>query len=283
MVLECAMIEALSQHIFTAREKLLIEPQTASRGAVRRWSRQALDLLWRGFGFWSALTLLMCLWMFVGHHFPLVSGVLAVSALLACMLIAARLDRSGRIVLADVLELLRSHARVLLTLSALITIAGALVWVLLLAKPGVAWWNTLYTDRNSVDVLSADWFVALRQVFVYSAFALGLCYFGLNIPGLTSFFQFLCMTLLGLPYRDAWRLAAAGQIRNLGAMLGVALLFMILPATCALLLPPLVPLLYCFLGALGYVAFREIFLGIGENQPRAAAAALQPTPLSSRA
>ncbi|MFM8481249.1 MAG: hypothetical protein ACKOCF_08635, partial [Gammaproteobacteria bacterium] len=72
------MIEALSQHIFNAREKLLIEPQTASRGAVRRWSRQALDLLWRGFGFWSALTLLMCLWMFVGHHFPLVSGVLAV-------------------------------------------------------------------------------------------------------------------------------------------------------------------------------------------------------------
>jgi hypothetical protein len=91
------------------------------------------------------------------------------------------------------------------------------------------------------------------------------------------------MTLLGLPYRDAWRLAAAGQIRNLGAMLGVALLFMILPATCALLLPPLVPLLYCFLGALGYVAFREIFLGVGENQPRATAAALRPTPLSSRA
>jgi hypothetical protein len=45
----------------------------------------------------------------------------------------------------------------------------------------------------------------------------------------------------------------------------------------------LVPLLYGFLGALGYVAFREIFLGVGENQPRATAAALRPTPLSSRA
>ena len=250
---------------------------------MRRWSRQALDLLWRGFGFWSALTLLMCLWMFVGHHFPLLSGVLAVSALLACMLIAARLDRGGRIVLADVLELLRGHARVLLTLSALITMAGALVWVLLLAKPGVAWWNILYTDRNSVDVLSADWFVALRQVFVYSAFALGLCYFGLNIPGLTSFFQFLCMTLLGLPYRDAWRLAAAGQIRNLGAMLGVALLFVLLPVAFGLWLPFLLPALYCFFGALTYVAFREIYLGRAENRRLAPSAASAPSPLSSRA
>lgn len=222
--------------------------------------------------------------MFVGHHLPLVSGVLAVSALLACMLIAAKLDRSGQIRLADVLETLQSHARVLLTFATIITVAGAVVWVLLLAKPGVAWWNILYTDRNSVEVLSPDGFVALRQIFVYSAFALGLCYFGLNIPGLTSFFQFPCMTLLGLSFRDAWRLSAAGQIRNLGAMLWVALLFMVLPALCALLLPPLVPVLYCFLGALGYVAFREIFLGVGENQPRMTATAIQrASPLSSRA
>jgi hypothetical protein len=134
-----------------------------------------------------------------------------------------------------------------------------------------------------VDVLSADGFVALRQIFVYSAFALGLCYFGLNIPGLTSFFQFLGMTLLGLPFREAWRLGATGQIRNLGPMIGVALLLMVLPALCALLLPPLVPVLYCFFGALGYVAFREIFLGIGENQPRETAVTARATPLSSRA
>ena len=262
---------------------MLIEPRTAAPGALLRWSRQSLDLLRRGLGFWSALTLLMCLWMFFGHHLPLLSGVLAVSALLSCMLIAARLDRSGRIALADVLETLRQHARILLTFAALITLAGAIVWLLLLARPEVAWWNILYTNRNSVEVLSADGFVALRQIFVYSAFALGLCYFGLNIPGLTSFFQFPCMALLGLPFRDAWRLSAAGQIRNLGAMFGVALFFMVLPALFALLLPPLVPVLYSFLGALGYVAFREIFLGVGENQPRALSTAVQSSPLSSRA
>ena len=262
---------------------MLLEPRTAAPGALLRWSRQSLNLLRRGLGFWSALTLLMCLWMFFGHHLPLLSGVLAVSALLACTLIAAQLDRSGRIHLADVLEMLQQHAGKLLTFAALITLAGALVWLLLLARPEVAWWNILYTERNSVEVLSSDGFVALRQIFVYSAFALGLCYFGLNIPGLTSFFQFPCMTLLGLPFRDAWRLAAAGQIRNLGAMFGVALLFMVLPATFALLLPPLVPVLYSFLGALAYVAFREIFLGIGENQPLAVNAVAQPTPLSSRA
>jgi hypothetical protein len=262
---------------------MLIEPRSAAPGAVLRWSRQAFDLLRRGLGFWSALSLLMCLWMFVGHRFPLVSGILALVALLSCMLIASHLDRSGRITLAEALEMLRAKFRVILMFAALVALAGALVWVLLLSKPGVAWWNILYTERNSVDVLSADGFIALRQIFVYSAFALGLCYFGLNIPGLTSFFQFLCMTLLGLSFREAWRLGAAGQIRNIGPMLGVALLFMVLPAVFALLLPPIVPVLYCFFGALGYVAFREIFLGIGENQPREAAAITRATPLSSRA
>lgn len=262
---------------------MVLEPRTAAPGALRRWVRQSLDLLWRGFGFWSALTLLMCLWMFFGHHLPLLSGVLAVSALLACMLIAAQLDQSGRIRLADVLDTLRRHARLLLTFAALITLAGALVWLLLLAKPEVAWWNILYTSRNSVEVLSSDGFVALRQIFVYSAFALGLCYFGLNIPGLTSFFQFPCMALLGLSFREAWRISAAGQIRNLGAMFGIALLFVLLPVFFALLLPLFVPVLYSFLGALGYVAFREIFLGIGENQPRLRSPMTQSTPLSSRA
>lgn len=262
---------------------MLIEPRSAAPGAVLRWSRQALDLLRRGLSFWSALSLLMCLWVFVGHRLPLVSGILALVALLSCMLIASHLDRSGRITLAEALEMLRAKLPVVLMFASIVAVAGALVWVLLLAKPGVAWWNILYTERNSVDVLSADGFVALRQIFVYSAFALGLCYFGLNIPGLTSFFQFLGMTLLGLPFREAWRLGATGQIRNLGPMIGVAFLFMVLPALCALLLPPLVPVLYCFFGALGYVAFREIFLGIGENQPRETAVTARATPLSSRA
>lgn len=262
---------------------MLIEPRSAAPGAVLRWSRQSLGLLRRGLGFWSALSLLMCLWIFVAHRLPLLSGILALVSLLSCMLIAGHLDRRGRITLADTLEMLRAQAAVILTFATLIALVGGLIWMLLLAKPGVAWWNIFYTERNSVDVLSADGFVALRQIFVYSAFALGLSYFGLNIPGLTSFFQFLCITVLDLPFRDAWRLAAAGQIRNLGPMLGVALLFMVLPVAGALMLPPLVAALYCFLGALGYVAFREIFLGLGENQPWETAAMARSTPLSSRA
>lgn len=262
---------------------MFVEPRSAAPGAVLRWSRQAIELLVRGLGFWSVLSLLMCLWMFLAHRLPLLSGILALVSLLSCMLIAAHLDRRGRITLGEVLEMLRTHSRAILPFAALITLVGGLIWMLFLAKPGVAWWNIFYTERNSVEVLSANGFIALRQIFVYSAFALGLSYFGLNIPGLTSFFQFLGMTLLDLPFRDAWRLGATGQIRNLGPMLGVALLFMVLPAAFALVLPPLVPVLYAFFGALGYVAFREIFLGIGENQPRETASIVQSSPLSSRA
>ena len=264
----------------------MIAPRKAAPGAVWRWSRQALQLLWRGRGPWLALSLLMCLWLFFAHRLPLVAGLLAFGTLLSSILVAAQLDRDGSLRVGTTVAMLRSHARVLLPYTAGVVLAGALVWALLLARPGVAWWNILYTSRNAVEALSTDGFTALRQVFVYPAFALGLSYFGLNIPGLTSFFQFPCMTLLDAPYREAWRAGATGQVLNLGPLLTVALLFVVLPVVCGLWLPWLVPVLYGFFGALCYVAFREIYLGIAENSPVATAAApvvARPSPLSSGA
>jgi hypothetical protein len=80
---------------------------------------------------------------------------------------------------------------------------------------------------------------------------------------------------------------AAGQVRNLGPLLGIGLLFVVLPVICGVWLPFLVPVLYCFFGALCYVAFREIYLGIPENRPTvpalaSVAAAARQSPLSSR-
>jgi hypothetical protein len=266
---------------------MLLEPRTAAPGALLRWVRQAWQLLWRGLGFWVGLVLLMCLWLSVAHRFPLLAGLLAFGTLLACILIAARLDRAGPLRIGEAFAMLRSHARVLLSYTAGVVAVGAVVWAVLLARPGVAWWNILYTSRNAMDVLSSDGLTALRQIFVYPAFALGLSYFGFNIPGVTSFFQFPCMTLLGLPFRDAWRVGAAGQVRNLGPLLGIGLLFVVLPVICGVWLPFLVPVLYCFFGALCYVAFREIYLGIPENRPTvpalaSVAAAARQSPLSSR-
>lgn len=245
--------------------------------------RQALELLWRGAGFWSALTLGLCLAMFFLHRLPWLTGVLAVAALLACVLVAAHLDRRGELERTEVLRRLRRHQRQILAFAVLISTAGALIWMLLLARPEVPWWNVFYTLRNSVEVLSSEGVQALRQIFVYSAFALGLSYFGLNIPGLTSFFQFPCMVLLDVPFREAWRLGTAGQMRNLGPMLGIGFLFMVLPVVFGVWLPPLVPVLYGFFGALSYVAFREIYLGVPENRARVVAATDPASPLSSRA
>jgi hypothetical protein len=260
---------------------MTIEPRQAAPGALRRWSRQACGLIARGFGFWLGLVLLVCLWMFAGQRLPLVDGMLALTAFFASILIAARLDRPQETSLSDVLGMLRSHAFDIFAFAAIIAFAGALIWMLLLARPGMPWWNALYSEQNLVAALSADWFLATRQIFVYSAYALGLSYFGLNIPGLTAFFQFPCTTLLGLPFRAAYGLSAAAQVKNLPAILAVGLTFILLPVFCVLLLPPLVPLLYCFLGALTYVSFREIFLGIGENQVAERAGAV--SSLSSRA
>ncbi len=255
---------------------MIVEPRQASPGALLRWSRQALGLLVRGFGSWLGLLLLMCLGMFASHRLPLVAGALALAAFFSSIIVAACVDQPRRVSLGEVLGSLRAHAVDILLFAGVICAAGALIWVLLLAKPGVPWWQVLYTERNSVGTLSQDWFIAARQVFVYSAYALGLAYFGLNIPALTSFFQFPCVTLLGMPFRAAYRLSAAGQIRNLPVILGIGLLFITLPVLFALLLPPVVPLLYGFLGSVTYVAFREIFLGITANRVREAAAGRAP-------
>ena len=245
---------------------MVIEPRQAEPGALWRWSRQAIELIGRGFGFWLGLMLLLCLWMFAGQGLPIVDGILALSTFFSSILIAAKLDRAQRTSLSEVLRMLRQHGRSILLFSTMISIAGALIWIVLLSRPEVPWWNVLYTERNRVSELSTDWFRALRQIFIYAAYALGLSYFGLNIPGLTSFFQFPCVTLLGLPFRQAYLLSAEAQVRNLGAILSIGLAFMVLPFLWVLILPPLVPVLYAFFGALSYVSFREIFLGIRDNQ-----------------
>lgn len=245
-----------------------IEPREAAPGALLRWMMQALQLVARGAGLWAGLSLLLCLAIFASQRLPLVGGLLSLIAFFSSIVVAAALDRPDPASASEVFAAVRRHGRRILLFAVIIATAGALIWMLALAKPGVPWWNAFYTERNIVRALSADWFVATRQIFVYSAYALGLSYFGLNLPGLTSFFQFACSTLLGLPFRDAYRAGTAAQMKNLLPMLGVGGLFILLPVATVLLLPPAVPLLYCFLAALSYVSFREIFLGRPDNRAR---------------
>ena len=251
---------------------MVVEPRQAAPGALKRWSAQSLGLIARGRGVWLGLLLLLCLAIFAGQRLPLVSGMLALMGFFGSILVAARMDQAEEATISDVLVMLRQNGRTLLAFSGVIALAGALGWVVFLASPDVPWWNVIYTERNVVVALSANWFIALRQVFVYAAYALGLLFFGLNIPGLTSLHQFPCTTLLGLPFRAAYQAGTAAQMKNLGPMLGVGLLFILLPVLAVLVVPPAVPLLYCYLGALAYVSFREIFLGIGENQFQVSAA-----------
>lgn len=245
---------------------MLVEPRTAAPGALWRWSLQAFELIGRGTGFWLGLVVLLCLAVFASQRLPLAGAMLSLMGFFSSILIAAALDGPTPVPLPCLVGALREHGASIALFAGLIACAGALIWILLLASPGVAWWNVFYTERNIVRVLSSDWLVALRQIFVYSAYALGLSYFGLNLPGLTSFFQFACHTLLGLPVREAYRIGTQGQMQNLPVMLGVGFLFIVLPVLAVLLLPPAVPLLYCYLGALTYVSFREIFLGRPDNR-----------------
>jgi hypothetical protein len=245
---------------------MLIEPRQVEPGAIVRWSGQAVLLIARGWAFWIAISLLFCLWMFLGQGMPLLDAMLALTSFFASILVAARLDRPGPVTLSDVLAMLRAHMRLVAGFVVIIALSGAVIWALLFTRPGVPWWEALYGGARTPDRLSGDWLDALRQVFVFSAYALGLTYFGLNIPGLTSFYQFPVAALLGVRWREAYHLGAVGQVKNLPAILSVGLMFVLLPVAFVLLAPVLIPVLYCFLAAVCYVGFRDIFLGIPENQ-----------------
>jgi hypothetical protein len=244
---------------------MVIEPRQVEPGAIRRWSRDAIRLIRRGFFFWLALMLLMCLCMFFGQRWPIVNGMLGLAAFFASILVAAKLDRSEPTTLSDITTVIRDHVGLVGAFVLITGAIGALIWALLQMHIGVPWWSPLYTERYVVQVLSGDWLIATRQIFSYSAFALGLTYFGVNIPGITSFFQFPASALLGLPWHTALRLSADGQAKNFPAMLSLGLMFIALPVLLILWLPILIPLLYCFLASLCYLSFRDIFLGISEN------------------
>ncbi len=244
---------------------MTIEPRQVEAGAIGRWSGQALRLIARGSRFWIALTLLFCLWMFLTRGIPLLDAMLGLTSFFASILVAARLDRPGPVTLSDVLAAVRAQLRLLSAFVVIIACSGTLIWIALFARPGAPWWEALYAAPR-LGQLSGGWLDALRQVFGYSAYLLGLTYFGLNIPGLTSFHQFPVAALLGLRWREAYHLGAVGQVKNLPAILSIGLMFVLLPVGLVLFAPVLIPVLYCFLAAVCYVGFRDIFLGIPENQ-----------------
>jgi len=244
---------------------MTIEPRQVEAGAIARWSAQALHLIARGSRFWIGLTLLFCLWMFLTRGIPLLDAMLGLTSFFASILVAARLDRPGRVTLSDVLAAVRAQLGLLSAFVVVIAGSGALIWVVLFARPGVPLWETLYATPR-LSHLSGGWLDAQRQVFGYSAYLLGLIYFGLNIPGLTSFYQFPVAALLGLRWREAYHVGAVGQVKNLPAILSIGLMFVLLPVALVLVAPVLIPVLYCFLAAVCYVGFRDIFLGIPENQ-----------------
>src|SRR5882757_4439269 len=136
---------------------MVIEPRQVEPGAIRRWSREALQLIGRGWLFWLAMMLLLCLCMFLGQRWPLLNGMLGLAGFFASILVAARLDRSEVTTLSDITAVFRGHAR-LVTAFVLITGAtGALIWMLLVSRPGMPWWSPIYSEHYMVQVLSADW------------------------------------------------------------------------------------------------------------------------------
>ena len=132
---------------------MVFMPRQAAPGALRRWSLQAFRLISRGLGVWLGLIVLLCLAIFAGQRLPLVSGVLALMAYFGSILVAARVDQSDAASFTDAGHAAPEWPQPCRFFGCR-SPAGALVWMLFLARPDVPWWNVLYTERNVVTALS---------------------------------------------------------------------------------------------------------------------------------
>ena len=85
-------------------------------------------------------------------EYGLVAGALALAAFFSSIIVAARLDQPRRASLGDVLGALRAHALDILLFAGIISIAGALIWVLAIVYAGY-FFDNLPMARNNLTVV----------------------------------------------------------------------------------------------------------------------------------
>ena len=246
-----------------------LSPKAVKPGAALRWAKQAFDLIGRGFIAWLVLMFLFCLAIYLCRASLLISQVAAAVAYLSGIGVAALVDDASEKSFEEIFAAARAEFGAAVRFSLILTLAAtalSAVFYWIGGHPG-DWWLRLYDPSLLAPAADGDFFVAMNQVFLASLMALILFQITFLTPFIAATFQYHLQTFFGTGWLQANRLGNAGvPEKNLGAMLlfnsviYVALLF------AAALAPIAAPVVFAFLSAFSYVAFREIYLGIGENR-----------------
>ncbi len=248
---------------------MTLEPRAVEDGYAKRWTHQSLDLVFRSFHWWFGIQLGLCLLLALlpfGGLLALPAGVFAYA--LSCDL-ASLSDRSAvslNAVLTSARACLGYAGRLLWANRIALLLAMALSFALVFGLASMAK-DSAATPAPAVDYRSIwTWVFAPHSPFLTAAAALWVgSFMAAGFARRAPMLRYCLASWAGEEQADiclekAWR-------KNVLPVFFIEMLHMAALALTLFLLPIATPFLLCFLPAVSYVAFREMFIDDQGNQP----------------
>lgn len=244
---------------------MVIEPRRVAPGYVRRWARQALELMGRSFHSLFALALVMCgvSWALEQAHLVLLTPFLLAWSMGAAMEIVSISDNHV-LRMADLPSIFATAAREVVYEAR--TAARTILFIGLIAALAFAWVH-MQPETAARKLVAPDlsnplvWIFSDASPFTPASMMLILAaslqgYTVLDLAGLRHPLR----REFGLEEEQVKLLLRQASQKNSRPAIEMALAARGLILVAIWGMPGLTPLLLCFLPALTYVAFREIFI-----------------------
>lgn len=246
-------------------------PRPVEPGAFRRWNKQALALFWRGMTVWALLFVVSDLVLL----FASISMILSVFVQVFIFCLGIHLARqydtnpaAGPIMQIAVLRSALRPALAMSLISTLISLVFQAIFQLMLRQD---YFHTFGIDWVLIPAMARDDLMisAIHLAFIKTGVALIFTSLALHLYPMTQLLQYPAMVFTGAGWQLGRMLCKLGfhTGRNGLYMSGLGLGMMASSILVDNLFPYGVPLLLAYFACLVYVAFREIFMGRGENEP----------------
>lgn len=263
---------------------MTLEPRQVEDGYAKRWCRQALELVFRSFHLWFGLNFGLALVLAVLPFGGLVAIPVGVFAYVLSCELAALSDRSN-LTLSTLRESIQQCAqytgRSLWNNRVALLIALVISFTLVLAISVAAREATASTPPRPAPDYGSIWTWLFGQDSPFLSFAVALWVGSFMAAGFARRLPMLRYCLARWADESAADVALekAAQ-KNVFPSFFIEMLHMGCLTVSLVLAPSVAPFLMCFLPAVSYVAFREMFIDDQGNRPapEAVLSALTPTP-----
>jgi hypothetical protein len=238
---------------------MTLKPRDVGPAALVRWIVAATGLLGRNIHIWLALVGLVSAFGYFCRGIWIVEDALAAGLLLVGTDVAALLDCERRVSSAALLRAIWKSlpgAAVWIGIYSIIPVMSLAFFSILVPLTGNPLGSWIFIARMDHPDGSL---AALGEPMSHGLIGIFMMMWWLGK------FGYLLSRHTGVGIRHSIRLGQLGQDRNAFAIFCFQLL-MICSASIAAWVPMVVPPLFAFLSALLYVAFRDIFLGVRDNQ-----------------